>query len=324
VNADTYKEEDTAGLASPSEAFFNLRCLTFNVLHDPAPYRAASSSSKDASPSSSAASSPEPPKESSTATTIQDETYPELRRAHTFEFLRSRNAHIITLNEVSKEFYANLLQEPWAQAYWIASLGDESLTPGNLILSQFPIKSSFAHQLKFSHKIINIVELVVPSKSGKTIWLATGHLKAGPLAAYGRFRRSQVNEIVQQLHYQTSNSNYIIMGDLNIRTSEKEHIPQLDSWTDVWPTLHPNDEGLTYDPWSNSLAEFASNRICTIDSTRTKVSNRYDRIYIKCPRLQPISAEILGNTPLGTFPSGRVMYMSDHWALEAILKLETA
>ncbi|EEF22938.1 conserved hypothetical protein, partial [Ricinus communis] len=161
--------------------------------------------------------------------------------APTFAFLESRNAHIITLNEVGKQFYAGLLSQKWVQErYWVAALGDATLTPGNLILSKLPIRKCIAHELKFSHKIVNIVELVLPGTK-HSVWLGTGHLKAGPAALFHRYRHGQVLEMTRQLGLQSPTPNYLIMGDLNIRDSEKEEIPELDVYTDLWTTLHPNE-----------------------------------------------------------------------------------
>jgi len=295
-----------------------LRCLTFNVLHDPE-YKpeelAIQASSSDASANVSG-------DVKTVAQAVGDATMADMRRPKCFDFLRSCDAHVITLNEVCIQFYEELLLKPWVQQqYWIAELGTHSLTPGNLILSRFPIRSSYSHQFKMSQKTNNVIEIVLP-KGKRPIWISTAHLKAGPFDTNGRFRRAQTHEMLSQLKYLCSTPNYIMMGDFNIRSSENEVIKALEAQcVDVWAHLHPDDPGLTYDPWNNTLADMASKRIRLLDSNRTKVANRYDRIFINSPYLHPISAGIIGKDPIDKLQDGENLYLSDHWALEAIIQV---
>lgn len=302
----TYTLGDELSNSARLDSTRTLRCLTFNVLHDPAERREEAALAQLKLASTAENSSQEV--DSGKTVAAHDPTYAELRNPKCFDFLASRQAHIITLNEVSKEFYALLLKEVWVRDYWIAEFDDASLTPGNLILSRFPVKASFSHRFKLSNKINNLVEIVIPDVS-ETLWISTAHLKAGPFGSNGRFRRSQANEMVNQLKYLCPTPNYIIMGDLNIRTSENETLAALENWTDVWTTLHPSDPGLTYDPWNNSLAEFASSRICALDSTRVKVANRYDRILFRSSLLSPLSTTLLAQDPVGTMPNGKPLYI---------------
>lgn len=294
-----------------------LRCVTFNVLHDPEnkPEELAIEASRSEENGNKQIEA-EP-----SVIGFEDPTMASVRHPKCFDFLQSCDAHVITLNEVCKEFYEQLLLETWVQRYWIAELGTHALTPGNLILSKFPIRSSFSHQFKLSQKTNNVVEIALPS-GFSPIWISTAHLKAGPFDKNGRFRRAQTHEMLSQLRYLCPKPNHILMGDFNIRSSEDEVIQALqNSCVDVWTHLHPTDPGLTYDPWNNTLAEFASKRVQMLDSKRTKVANRYDRIFINSPHLQPISARILAKEPIGELPSGENLYISDHWALEAVIQV---
>lgn len=253
----------------------------------------------------------------------QDPTWPSLRHPHCFRFLDSRKADIITLNEVSAEFFSKLLKEPWARSYWISELNVAHSGIGNCILSLFPIRASFIHTFRLSEKVNNVVEIVLPGTDNPTLWVSTAHLKAGPMATNGRFRRSQSTEMARQLEYLApGDSPRIIMGDLNIRSAENETLQAFADWMDIWALLHPNEDGYTYNPWENDLAKMASERACALDARRTKMSNRYDRILTKGAAIKHQSIEILATESIGNIPdSENRLFISDHYALEATIEL---
>lgn len=249
-----------------------------------------------------------------------------MRTPACFKFLASRRAHIIALNEVSPEFFSELLEEPWAQSYWISELDISKYSIGNCLLSAYPIRTSIVHKFRMSEKVNNIVEIVLPGADRHPLWVSTAHLKAGPAHTNGRFRRSQSNEMARQLDYASSKgSTSIIIGDLNIRSTEGEVLQALVDWTDSWTTLRPDDVGYTYDPWNNNLAKMASERVCSFDSTRVKMANRYDRILTRGSALEAVSVEILATEPFGKFPdSEEPLHISDHFALETHFKFSQA
>lgn len=323
IGTDKYVKGDEESCGASLDAEGTIRCLTFNVLYDPgygpeeaqleAQLEALKIASGEASDASTSSTSKEDRK---------DPTCTEIRREKCFEFLSSRGAHVITLNEVSRDFYDSIILQPWARNYWISEVDTSATQLGNFIMSLFPIRSSYIHQFRFSEKRNNLVEIVLPENK-PALWVSTAHLKAGPAHSNGRFRRSQSLEMVSQLKYVSKTDiNSIIMGDLNVRSSENEVLNAFEDWTDCWTTLHPNDEGLTYDPWSNDLAKMASERICAIDATRTKVANRYDRILLHGASLAPVEATLLAKESIGTNTNnGERLFISDHYALEAVIKV---
>lgn len=290
--------------------------MTLNVLHDPqfGPEEAEFAASKQGD---TAIDAPAKPVQSSEP--YHDPSWPALRTPACFKFLESRRPHVITLNEVSASFFADLLKEPWMQSYWVSDLQMGTQVIGNCILSLFPIRKTVTHKFRMSEKVANMAEIVLPGVDRPPLWVATAHFKAGPFATNGRFRRSQSNEIVSQLRYSASAASpLLIMGDLNIRSSEGEVLQALSTWTDAWELLHPDLPGFTYDPWNNDMAKMASERVCSFDSTRVKMANRYDRILFQGQSMTPVSVDILATEPIGPWPESEdKLYISDHFALEA-------
>lgn len=316
--ADSYTPGDELLVEATLGPLTELRCLTFNVLHDPefGPEEQELAAAKGADGDSAS----EDISRDISAPRV-DPTLPSLRTPACFKFLASRRAHIITLNEVSPQFFSELLKEPWLQSYWISELDISKYHIGNCILSAYPIRTSYVHKFRMSEKVNNIAEVMLPGADRPPLWVSTAHLKAGPAQSNGRFRRSQSNEMTRQLEYVSSKgSNSIIQGDLNIRSTEGEVLEALADWTDSWVALRPDDVGYTYDPWNNTLAKMASERVCGLDSRRVKMANRYDRILSK-GRLEASSVEILATEPFGTFPdSQEPLHISDHFALETVFK----
>lgn len=82
-----------------------------------------------------------------------------------------------------------------------------------------------------------------------------------------------------------SSKNAFVAGDTNwIPVDGDMPIPV--GWADVWSVLHPDEDGYTFDYQANALIQDGPFR------------SRLDRLFFRSPDFTPVSAEIVGTTPL--------------------------
>jgi len=109
----------------------------------------------------------------------------------------------------------------------------------------------------------------------------------------------------------------IFCGDFNFDSSQnlrkKDKTPLENDWMtkhfkeydDIWPLLHPNDKGYTYDTKANIMIR-----------KRKTSRKRYDRIMCSSSSWKPQSISLFGNTQIDCErDSFDPLYLSDHFGL---------
>ncbi|ADO68259.1 poly(A) polymerase [Stigmatella aurantiaca] len=232
--------------------------------------------------------------------------------------LRSADADIIALQEVTEPFLRALLETPWIREHYFLSEGPgaATVTPyGQLLLSRFPFAS--LSQCVFSRDK-RVIAGEIRLKGG-TLWVATLHLTSHRAHASSSSRAAQLRAIVgwanalgtQGLH----SPDVVLAGDFNFSEDAPEgHAFAQHGFTDVWPLLRPGEPGYTFDPERNGLAT-----VMTVSGRR----QRLDRVLVRSPsgRLTPRAVTLFGETPLPApeAPAGGPLFTSDHFGVRCIL-----
>jgi len=169
------------------------------------------------------------------------------RYQHQFKELEMADCDIITLNEVTANYVALIIQEKWVQnSYYISDISGETISGfGNLILSKFPITELC---LKSITKLLRPIVCAKISFQNTSIVVAATHLSARK--ENHERRQVQVQELAAFLEQDFSKEEKIILGDLNYH-SEDEIIPE--GYIDSWQSLYPSKPGITFNGTINTM-----------------------------------------------------------------------
>lgn len=149
--------------------------------------------------------------------------------------------------------------------------------------------------------------LQLPSKMGRRLLLVSFHnLQLGVVHLESTFSAGPMR-ISQMQHIQSlwSMPNVVWLGDFNFCHSSPENSQLPGEFTDLWPTLHPNEPGWTVDAERNK-SQARPSTAC--------LQKRIDRIFLRGPNWQPESIELVGTTP------HQEVWPSDHFGLLARLR----
>ncbi|MCG8420892.1 MAG: endonuclease/exonuclease/phosphatase family protein [Proteobacteria bacterium] len=207
---------------------------------------------------------------------------------------------VIAFQEVTRPFLALLRDLPWVQREYSISDPDGRTIEryGIVLLSRRPLDGLTLHDMP-SHMGR---KLLVAHFAG-SLAVATIHLESlRPSAPIRDLQFARCVEILDAFDHA------MLMGDMNFCSSwaeENARIP--DSYTDVWPYLHPDDPGYTEDT--------SINHMLSLYEQRTK-RVRYDRIFLRSQGevWQPLSIKRLGTRPIG---DDLLLFPSDHFGLTA-------
>ncbi|MDY7231411.1 poly(A) polymerase [Hyalangium rubrum] len=240
------------------------------------------------------------------------------RTAAALSLLRSVDADVLALQEVTGPFLSALLEAPWVREHFFLSEGPAAttVTPyGQVLLSRFPFTT--LNQCVFSRdKRVIAGEL---SLRGGPLWVATLHLTSSRDAAGIGMRAKQVrviNDWARTFDEAPETPDLLLMGDFNLGDEDapEAHAFADAGFTDAWSTLRPGEAGYTYDPARNAMAAL---------TTTTQRSQRLDRMLVRSPlgRLKPQKVSLFGETPISGKPSpgGDPLFISDHFGLSCTL-----
>lgn len=240
------------------------------------------------------------------------------RTAATVSLLRSVDADVIALQEVTEPFLRALLEKQWVREHYFVSDGPAASTVepyGQVLLSRFPF-SSLSQCVFTRDKRIIAGELALP---GGSLWVATLHLTSNRVASGGAARATQVQTLLdwaRSLEGQGSGSpDVALVGDFNFGDDAPElQLFQRAGFVDAWTALKPGDAGYTFDPSRNALAAFT-----TTSGTR----QRLDRVLVRSAsgRLVPHQVGLFAEEPLqgAPAPGGDALFASDHFGLSCVL-----
>jgi poly(A) polymerase len=247
---------------------------------------------------------------------LGDERKPELhvgaRAPALLEVIRSCEADLIGLQEVTAEFLARLLDEPWVREHFWISDGPSGATLkpyGQLLLSRWPLRRVSCYAFSTSKRAISAeVEL-----GDAVLNVVVVHLTSNR-AEEARAKRVQQMELVLRhldaLATRPRPSASLILGDFNDAPSMQD----APGFVDAWAFTRPDDSGFTFDPVQNPLAALGS------VSGRAE---RFDRVLARpVHALKPTSSRRIGDVPSATPPPGtpsEFTFPSDHFGVACTL-----
>jgi poly(A) polymerase len=221
------------------------------------------------------------------------------------ELLRRSEADVIALTEATPRFVALALAQPWVrEAFSSSGLPDScELEPhGTLVLARGGLGGLHAVRLEGRR------EALLARVGGAQ--LCAVHLKSDRRAPSRAERARDFARLAAHLRAVDGAGPCVLLGDLNAGLGELE--PQLEALgaLDAWAAVHPEDEGMTYDPAANALAAALSS---------SGKRGRLDRVLVLGGAgLRPAQATLLGREPV----DGR--FVSDHFGLRVELEPDDA
>ena len=192
------------------------------------------------------------------------------RRPLLLRALKDADADILGLQEVTSEQAAELLSQPWIRRDYSVSNGRQSNSPNGLMLfSRHPM--SRVVELRSGPRAFAQVASV-DHPTHKRLVVGIVHLTSDHHKTATEIRRQQIGKVLAAIDSLGQGANAtILMGDFNFGDEHLESKLSEHRLWDVWPRLHPNDVGYTFDPTTNGIA--AAN-------STTGRSRRLDRVFL--------------------------------------------
>lgn len=218
--------------------------------------------------------------------------------------LEESQADVIALQEVTPVFYAALLAEPWVRERYWASEGPAAATldpSGQAILSRVPLEAVRVHA--FSSRKQAVVATLRTSE-GRLV-VVNLHLTSNQAERAEQIRLEQLRLLTRLLQRAHPDDDWLVLGDFNQREGEPDGGLTRAGGRDLWPEVGEGP-GKTYDPSSNSLADFF---------TQSERAARFDRIYLRSrsDRWRGTRAQLYATAPI---PAAEPpLHPSDHFAL---------
>jgi poly(A) polymerase len=237
--------------------------------------------------------------------------------------LRSVDADVIALQEVTRPFLEALLDTQWIREHFFLSEGPDAttVTPyGQVLLSRFPFASLSQWAFTRDKRLI-AAELAL---RGGPLWVATLHLMSNADPTGAGFRASMVRAITEWAQSREGQGRgadeLVLAGDFNFGDDAPEaQVFAEAGFVDAWKALRPGEAGLTYDPSRNAMAAI---------TTSSGKSQRMDRVLVRSPsgRLVPQKVSLFGEEPMSgkPGPGGDPLFVSDHFGLKCTLHREAA
>ena len=224
------------------------------------------------------------------------------------EILRTADADLIALQEVTPSFWAELLAEPWVrEGYWVSDgLAGPTLEPsGQATLSRLPLESVRIHAFSAQKRV---VVTSIETSEGRLV-VANLHLTSNRAPKAPEIRAQQLRSLTRQLQRAHPDDDWLVLGDFNQRVDEPDGGLVRAGARDLWPQV-AQGPGATYDPERNALAAFFSSKAQPA---------RFDRVYLRArsDRWRGASAELLATDPIPACDPP--LWPSDHFALSVHL-----
>lgn len=164
---------------------------------------------------------------------------------------------------------------------------------GQIILTKYPPLSQNKISFK-NNPMKDYFQMTFKTSDGGYLDIYNVHLTSSNQSNSDSKRQAQLDQLRSDISYGNKS---IIVGDFN--TSESIRLYDL---RDVWEIMHPCEEGYTYQPSRNTLANINS---------ISKMDDRYDRCLIS--NLLPEKFNIIGTEPIDS------IYLSDHYGIHIML-----
>ncbi|GAA2453940.1 poly(A) polymerase [Streptomyces macrosporus] len=227
------------------------------------------------------------------------------RRPLLLASLAEADADVIALQEVEAGLLAMLLDAPWVRAAYALGTdprGGDVDEHGLLLLSRLPVREAGLHSLG-PHKAVAAV--TVETAAGP-LTVATTHLTSDHSANGPARREAELERLAEGLA--GVDGDLALLGDFNDGRDGEDGPAAALGLRDAWTEVHGADDRTpTFDPGVNPLAAVSS---------LTGRASRLDRILLRgAPRVT--GAALRGDTP-----AERGLYVSDHYGVEAELRLD--
>jgi endonuclease/exonuclease/phosphatase family metal-dependent hydrolase len=217
------------------------------------------------------------------------------------KLLQDAHADILALQEVVPWFSTALAKEEWARAYQTPKIKPED-AGGQWILSKLPLEKASLHKLPGPQgRTVLIATLKIGSRK---VDVATTHLES-PLQD-GPARAKQIEAILPRLR---DADDALFLGDFNFGDGEPEEKKIDAAYVDLWKSLRPKEDGLTWNIESSDMAKKGS--------FPGEKSRRLDRILLRSGAWKPRDIRIIGDQPIT--PGKKDLFPSDHFGLLATL-----
>ena len=186
---------------------------------------------------------------------LSDEHEKELIKTHLripaiITQLKQTEADIVVLQEATVPLLHVLMQEHWVKQMYISEGREgKNIEPqGNIILARYPFTLSeyaYSPQKKFlvGHWIFH----------HQSFHVAALHLTSNRSDNAIVTREKQLQAVLDYL--QSLPGDAVVAGDFNSREEDVFLSAASHGFEDIWPGLHPNDPGYTFDPRKNSIAQ---------------------------------------------------------------------
>ena len=227
--------------------------------------------------------------------------YFEQRCRATLSLLESLQPDVITLQEVTPAFLAEMQKTSWIQgSYSLSDIYGDSVDPyGVIILSKLPIRSW--EFLPLPSTMGRSLVTARAELSQKSIMVASVHLESKTQAAPTRTK-----QLARVFSLLDAEPNVILTGDFNFCSTWDEN-RQLDpTYQDVWSVLHPADSGFSEDTDRNTMR---------LHFTGKRKQVRFDRILLRSEESgwQAESIQLTGTEPIQDATPD--IFPSDHFGL---------
>lgn len=232
-----------------------------------------------------------------------DRIYTAARIPALLDTLRSVDADVIALEEVTPKLVQALRDAPWVRRDYAISGDERVVSPhGQFILSRLPVHS-FAKHYFGRDKSLLVSEIDV---AGEPLALAAVHLSSSRADQARQKRASELSVAREFLSFARDVNgalDAVVCGDFNLDDEAEVRPLSADGFVDAWPALRPGEPGFTFDPRENALARIMSS---------SQRQQRIDRVFMRSPgaRLALRGIELFGTEPFG---DGR--WVSDHWGV---------
>lgn len=244
---------------------------------------------------------------------LSDEHEKELIKTHLripaiIARLKQIEADIIVLQEATVPLLHALMQEQWVKLMYVSEGREgKNIEPqGIIILARYPFTLSeyaYSPQKKFlvGHWIFH----------HQSFHVAVLHLTSNRSGNAISTREKQLQVVLDYL--QSLPGDAVVAGDFNSREEDIFLYTAEHGFEDIWPELHPDDPGYTFDPMNNGIA-----RKMTVSGQ----PGRLDRILLKSASKawKAEKAELFARQPVPG-PEEK-LFLSDHFALLSTLKYQ--
>ena len=209
---------------------------------------------------------------------------------------------VMVFQEVTEPALTVLLAQPWIRAHYssAAVCGGRLGHYGMLLLSRIPVD-----RVSYTRLPSNLSRGYLTARytiGGRSFTVVGLHLESGKAAA--ALRERQLRLVVDSVR---GHADVAIMGDFNLRDAENAILPA--DFTDVWPTLRPDEPGFTEDTTINHMR---------YDMKHKHRHVRFDRVLLKADTWTAHSVRLLGREPVE--PELPRIFPSDHFGVHCTLK----